>query len=588
MKPYWANNNVYEFYDNFLKESILGNDSYLTDDKNEFTLENINACVSSFVDKPDTSSRSFDEKASDQFKDANSGMKLVFSHCIWLWSHAAGDMTQWGKKNAVVRFLGDEKSSSLKDVFIKGGIGSAGQWHKQNKPFEISYALLLLKYIKQHLVPECNNDIQKLKELIVKLCLDLYYQRYEELKPESEKLQKVVSERQLALHHILLHLSDFDAFEPITSNNHKSRIVSTFYTLLGISKPDELWSDIDGSILKIRTALSDIMNRKDLTFYDQDIARAWNYHDSEWGIDSVELFEYKKALILYGPPGTSKTHSAYQLSEMLISKHYFRNKEKVKEYFSNKDEIISSHTHFLQLHTNFSYEDFIAGIHLDDHKTVAKKGWLLNLIEKVKDDELPHIVILDEINRVDLSRLFGELFSGIEYRDKPVQITVGNSDFEINVPSNLYFIGTMNEIDFSLERVDFALRRRFLWEFKGFDSDILREILNQKNSGVQVESEVLEGYISRCSNLNEKISNEPELGKKYQIGHTFFGEVLDIASTFKTIHGSRKDSFKKLSGPSKILWGISIQPMLEAYFGNMDEQTRIEKLAEFEKVFMND
>lgn len=86
----------------------------------------------------------------------------------------------------------------------------------------------------------------------------------------------------------------------------------------------------------------------------------------------------------------------------------------------------------------------------------------------------------------------------------------------------------------------------------------------------------------------KKISNEPELGKKYQIGHTFFGEVLDIASTFKTIHGSRKDSFKKLSVPSKILWGISIQPMLEAYFGNMDEQTRIEKLAEFEKVFMND
>ena len=143
MKPYWANNNVYEFYDNFLKESIIGNDSYLTDDKNEFTLENINACVSSFVDKPDTSSRSFDEKASDQFKDANSGMKLVFAHCIWLWSHAAGDMTQWGKKNAVVRFLGDEKSSSLKDVFIKGGIGSAGKSYRLNRNPAWKQALLI-------------------------------------------------------------------------------------------------------------------------------------------------------------------------------------------------------------------------------------------------------------------------------------------------------------------------------------------------------------------------------------------------------------------------------------------------------------
>jgi 5-methylcytosine-specific restriction protein B len=69
------------------------------------------------------------------------------------------------------------------------------------------------------------------------------------------------------------------------------------------------------------------------------------------------------------------------------------------------------------------------------------------LIEKIKADQLPHILILDEINRTDISRLFGELFSALEYRNKSIRLSIG--DLEIALPTNLYFIGTMNEIDFS-------------------------------------------------------------------------------------------------------------------------------------------
>lgn len=590
MIPYWANNAVYEHFDTFLKQCVLGKDSYITEDESIFTLENLNACVSAFVNNPDTSDRSFDEKAHDQFKEANDQVKLVFAHCIWLWSLAASDMTQSGKKNAVTRFLGDNYVDRLKDVFLEGGIGSAGQWHKQNKPFEISYALLLLKYIKQHLVALSENDLDKLKLLIEKLCLSLYYQNNDKIEGESEQLTKVVSERQLALHHILLHLCNPSKYEPITSNNHKGRIVSTFFTLLNLDKPDTLWSDIDGAILRIREALAELLDNPDFTFYDPDVARAWNYHDSEWGIDTVELFEYKKAMVFYGPPGTSKTYSANRLAELLIAKQYFRNKDRVREFFENKETIFENHIHFLQLHTSYAYEDFIAGIQLEKHNTIAKAGWLLDLIDKIKDDELPHVVILDEINRVDLSRLFGELFSGIEDRNKSIEVTVGNSKFNLKVPDNLYFIGTMNEIDFSLERVDFALRRRFLWEFMGYNSGILRdELLKPKNEKLclKIKDDFIEEYINRCSELNKKISKEPDLGKKYQIGHTFFCEVLDIADTYKGLHGSRKQSFRNLKGPSNILWQISIRPMLEAYFGNMNEQTRIDKLAEFEKLFLN-
>ncbi len=98
------------------------------------------------------------------------------------------------------------------------------------------------------------------------------------------------------------------------------------------------------------------------------------------------------------------------------------------------------------VHSNYNYEDFIAGMHIEDKSSVVMPGYLLNLIEKIKADPLPHILILDEINRTDISRLFGELFSALEYRNKKIRLSIG--DLEIALPANLYFIGTMNEIDF--------------------------------------------------------------------------------------------------------------------------------------------
>lgn len=106
---------------------------------------------------------------------------------------------------------------------------------------------------------------------------------------------------------------------------------------------------------------------------------------------------------------------------------------------------------------------------------MKQEGYLLKLLEIVRKDNYPNVLILDEINRIDLSRLFGEFFSALEKRDTDISTSVGG--FIINVPKNLYVIGTMNEIDFSLERVDFALRRRFVWLFFGYNQDALKNII---------------------------------------------------------------------------------------------------------------
>lgn len=582
MIPHWANRAVYTHFDAFLQKCILGNDSYITDNPGIFTMANLNSCVTAFVDNPDTGDRNFDAKSKDQFAAYPKAVQEVFAHFIWLWGMPASDMTGAGKKGAVVRFLGDDYNATLTNVFVDGGIGSAGQRHKLNKPFEISYLLLLFREIKNNLQARQINDVTSLKKYIETLCRELYYNNKETAQTTDEKLKKAGKEF-LALHHILLHLCDPDKYEAIAAQKHKDAIINTFFSILDKDNTDGLWEDIDESILTIRNKLKEILGYE-VNFYDEEIQDAWNFGESKDDVSEVTLFEYKKAMVFYGPPGTSKTHSATRLAELLITKQYFRNKQSIKEYFEKSEEILEEHIHHLQLHSNYNYEDFIAGLHIEDKSSVVKPGYLLNLIEKVKNDPLPHVLILDEINRTDISRLFGELFSALEYRNKKIKLSVG--ELEIALPANLYFIGTMNEIDFSLERIDFALRRRFLWQFKGFDRGILWNMIQQKKKelGMNISDADIETFINRCERLNKEVSAMPELGENYQVGHTFFAEVVDIFKSLKGVHSGR---LYFLNQPVNILWEISIKPILQAFLGNMDADSKRDKINDLQKVLIN-
>ncbi len=582
MKPSWAKQEVYNYFDAFLQKSILNNDSYITDNPGIFTIANLNACVTAFVDNPDTGDRDFDAKSKDQFSSTSKEVQAVFAHFIWLWGLSTSDMRSWGKKSAVTRFLGDDFNDKLTDVFVDGGIGSAGQRHKLNKPFEISYLLLLFRDVKNNLQAKQLTDVVAIKKYLEELCRELYYNNTTTTATTDDKLKKAGKEF-LALHHILLHLCDPHKYEAIAAQKHKDAIINTFFSLLDKENTEGLWDDIDDSILTIRNKLDEVFGYE-VSFYDEDIQDAWNFGESKDDVSEVTLFEYKKAIIFYGHPGTSKTHSANRLAELLITKQYFRNKQNIKEYFENSDKIFEGHIHHLQLHSNYNYEDFIAGMHIEDKSSVVKPGYLLTLIEKIKDDTLPHILILDEINRTDISRLFGELFSALEYRNKKIKLSIGN--LEIALPPNLYFIGTMNEIDFSLERIDFALRRRFLWQFKGFDRAILWNMIQQKKKELEmkIDDADIETFINRCEKLNKEISAMPELGENYQVGHTFFAEIVDIFKSLKGIHSGR---LYFLNQPVSILWEISIKPILQAFLGNMDADSKKDRINELQKVFTN-
>ena len=159
------------------------------------------------------------------------------------------------------------------------------------------------------------------------------------------------------------------------------------------------------------------------------------------------LLNEKKQIIFYGPPGTSKTFVA----------------KKFANYFTQNSEYVE----IIQFHPSYSYEDFIEGIKprlsAEGEATgfVKQPGIFKNLVDKcIKNPDKRFVLIIDEINRGNISKIFGELIYLLEYRNEKIHLTYSPTE-EFYIPDNLYIIGTMNSADRSIAFVDYALRRRF-------------------------------------------------------------------------------------------------------------------------------
>jgi 5-methylcytosine-specific restriction protein B len=171
-------------------------------------------------------------------------------------------------------------------------------------------------------------------------------------------------------------------------------------------------------------------------------------HDRGWLDEMRELLVDERQLVFYGPPGTGKTFLAMKLAEYLGG-----GPEQVK---------------IVQFHPSYAYEDFFEGFRpVEDPETrevafrltAGPLRELADLASREGNRHLPHFLIIDEINRANLARVFGELYFLLEYRDRSVRLTYSGDDFPL--PPNLFVIGTMNTADRSIALVDAAMRRRF-------------------------------------------------------------------------------------------------------------------------------
>ncbi|MCR5101732.1 MAG: EVE domain-containing protein [Butyrivibrio sp.] len=251
----------------------------------------------------------------------------------------------------------------------------------------------------------------------------------------------------------------------------------------------------------------------------------------------------KQNIILQGAPGVGKTFAAKRLAYSVMGV---------------KDE---SRIEFIQFHQNYSYEDFIMGYKPSGDGFELQNGIFYKFCMKAANNpEAPYFFIIDEINRGNMSKIFGELLMLIEKDYRGTKATLAYNGLQFAVPKNLYIIGMMNTADRSLAMIDYALRRRFSFFTMepGFESDGFKKYLTELNDDTLYE------LIDVVIALNKAIVDDPSLGAGFCIGHSYFcGQVA----------GSEED----LEGWMTSVVDYDIVPMLEEYWFDEPDKVRLWK-----------
>lgn len=297
-----------------------------------------------------------------------------------------------------------------------------------------------------------------------------------------------------------------------------------------------------------------------------------------------DIITNNKNLILTGAPGTGKTYLAKQLACKLVG---------AKKADPKEDEQYKNHVKFVQFHPSYDYTDFVEG--LRPLKTEAKDGQLgferkdgtfKELCKAaLKAPTENFVMIIDEINRGQVSKIFGELFFALDpdYRgeegrvETQYQNMVPDDDPFIKgfyVPENVYVIGTMNDIDHSLEPLDFAFRRRFAW----------REITAEERfmgmfKGDEPFSHAPDEFVNKVKlyfdNLNEAIGKDSGLGSEYQVGPAYFLKLKNFVGK-QDLNSANND---QINAWMEQLWKFHLKPLLVEYLkGNSDTSLDIKKL----------
>ena len=225
----------------------------------------------------------------------------------------------------------------------------------------------------------------------------------------------------------------------------------------------------------------------------------------------TELLKRKKNIILQGAPGVGKTYAAKRLAYSIMGE---------------KDE---NRIKLIQFHQSYSYEDFIMGYRPTEKGFSIKYGVFYNFCKQAQSNlNKPFFFIIDEINRGNLSKIFGELLMLIEADKRGEKMVLTYEDSEFCVPENVHIIGMMNTADRSLAVIDYALRRRFcFFELSpAFGTEAFQQYLIDNN----INQGIVDKINKRLAYLNNKIENDPNLGSGFRIGHSYFCDCIAAES----------------------------------------------------------
>lgn len=357
--------------------------------------------------------------------------------------------------------------------------------------------------------------------------------------------------------------------------------------LESISEFFDIKDEIDFSSYKATELILEKIKKEFEINEDIDIQQSQKLASFLWEKFGTSVSFESKNIIYYGAPGTGKTYT-------------------VQNAIKQKMLLENAKSFFTQFHPSFGYEDFIEGLKpsikngatelvLTDgiFKKFCKEAMNeLKNARKEKREPISYYFLADEINRAELSTVFGELLLCIEeskrvdfddkgnikngsmligtqysylYKNENDAVIVDKGEYKFGVPINLYFIGTMNDIDRSIDSFDLALRRRFIWE----RMDCKYEVILNDEKFKDVEEKNLNNYITICENLNNFIALTLGLGKSYEIGHSYFMNI--------EIPTKGQNANKITQNNVELLFNKKLKPLIEEYLRGEYSLSDIEK-----------
>ncbi len=463
-------------------------DGSLFGDENLWTLDNVRELRRRVIDDPVPGKDRFIDIFEKQLKPAPPQIKRLAAEALWflyLYPHSRA-MKPETKLNSI-KLVWEWSGSSLPDSdYLKEralkGVGNPGRAYMTYRYRELGYLCQVLERWRSE-------------------------PRRSELMAEDPPwgfvawLDETGNSVWRQIRHAILYFLFPDHLERSVSGPHKQSIFEALkHRLPGEFQFEDSIPpiDLDRALYEIRKNLEKEYRRHELDFYDPPLVDLWKqksypsttfdelfYFDETPG-DGTPPNKFSLNTILYGPPGTGKTYATARLCVEICDGPAERSDADIHRRYG--ELLKEGRVEFITFHQSYGYEEFVEGLRPETgegagFRLTAKDGVLKRIAKRARksEDRPPHVLVIDEINRANVSKVMGELVTLLEEdkregAENETAVTLPYSDDPFTLPANLHILGTMNTADRSIALLDTALRRRFELEEMSPDPDLLNTV----------------------------------------------------------------------------------------------------------------